>query len=176
MRFALGMVCTTLLLVMSAPASAAPEPRALGAQLAANAPACGTFAQTRWLADLEFEVKSRGEFQRRGRALIWHTKTPVDDRVVLSEDNDELPADLQVMLPILTGLLSGEWEPLRRHFSIALGGSLSAWQARLTARDSAVADKVSRVLVRGGLRVESVEIAFAEGDRLSLTLTPGSCP
>jgi hypothetical protein len=175
MRNALQLLCAAAVTLLGAPLQAAPDGDALGKQLTENAPECGTFAQTRWLADLEAQLDSRGQFHRERGALVWHTTAPVEDRVVLSEDNAELPTSMQVILPVLMGLLSGDWDALERNFRIALRGSLDAWQARLTSRDAAVAERVSRVAVRGGERVESIEVAFRGGDRLVLVLTPAAC-
>lgn len=147
----------------------------LGEQLAANAPQCGRFEQTRWLADLDTQLDSRGVFQRRDDALIWHTRSPVNDRLELSADDPQLPIGLQVMLPVFNGLLSGDWQALERYFSVTLEGQLNDWQAQLTPKGSRLAERLDTLQVSGTSSVDNVEIGFTGGDRLELALTPSNC-
>lgn len=148
---------------------------ALTERLSVNLPSCGRFEQHRWLADLDTNLTSSGYFLREESALIWHTTTPVVDRVRLESDNPDLPMGLKAMLPVLTGLLAGDWTALRRHFDIALDGEPDAWQAELTPRDDALAERLQRINVTGGDRVEQLKLPFADGDRLTLSLTPADC-
>lgn len=165
----------SLALGWSLPAVAALDSAALGAQLAEHSPACNRFEQTRWLADLEAELASSGYFQRSEQQLVWHTLTPVDSRLVLDADNPDLPLAYQVILPVLTGLLSGDWAALQQHFSVDLQGQLEAWQASLTPTDAAVAERLQRLQVSGAEQVRELQIRFVSGDLMNLQLSPADC-
>lgn len=174
-HFATLALFTTLALVASPAAWATPDGDALAERLAVHAPSCGRFEQARWLADLEARLDSRGHFERKENGLVWQTTAPVRDRVILSEDNDDLPLGFQVIAPVLGDLLSGNWQGLERHFTIELSGTQEDWQARLTPNDTNVAERLSQLLVHGRQQVEQVELEFADGDRLDLALTAADC-
>ncbi|CAM0557212.1 LolA-related protein [Vreelandella titanicae] len=148
---------------------------ALAERLAAHAPQCGRFDQSRWLADLDAQLDSRGYFEQQANGLVWQTTSPVRDRVVMSEDNDELPMGFQVVAPVLGGLLSGNWQRLESHFTIELSGALDDWQAKLTPSEVHIAERLSQLLVQGNQQVEHVELMFTNDDRLNLTLAAVDC-
>ncbi|EPC01168.1 hypothetical protein L861_11375 [Litchfieldella anticariensis FP35 = DSM 16096] len=175
MRHLPWTMCTALSLIASPVVWAIPDDDKLAERLATHAPSCGRFEQSRWLADLETQLDSRGHFRQREDGLVWQTTAPVQDRVVLSEDNDDLPLGFQVIAPVFSGLLSGDWQALERHFTIELSGELKDWRARLVPKDVAVGERLTQLLVSGHQQVEQVELEFADGDRLNLTLTPAAC-
>ena len=162
-------------MVFSLPAAAELDSKTLGAQLAEHSPQCSHFAQIRWLADLEAELASSGYFQRSDNALIWQTLTPVDSRLVLKADNPELPLAYQVILPVLNGLLGGDWAALQEHFAVDLSGELGDWQAALKPTDSVVAERLKHLQVEGGEQVRQLQIDFVSGDRMTLQLSPADC-
>lgn len=168
-------ISAVLCLLVPAAAWATPSEDALAERLAANAPQCGRFEQSRWLADLDTRLDSRGHFQRREEGLVWQTTAPVQDRVVLSADNEDLPRGFQVIAPVFSGLVSGDWQALERHFTIELSGELEAWRASLTPNETAVAERLTQLRVSGSRQVERVELEFSDGDRLELTLSPIAC-
>ncbi|WP_163558689.1 LolA-related protein [Halomonas sp. NO4] len=151
------------------------DPHNLEEQLREHAPECGRFAQHRWMADMELGLDSEGHFQRQGDALVWSTLSPVADRLHLSLDNPDLPVGLKAMLPILTGLLEGDWASLGTLFRVQLKGELSAWQAQLTPTDVNVAERIEEASASGGDLVEHLALDFTNGDRLTLTLMPTDC-
>ncbi|CAM3357170.1 LolA family protein [Halomonas lysinitropha] len=175
MRQILGIASLGLLLSTSPSLWASPQPDALAERLADHSTQCASFKQSRWLADLEVRLDSRGHFRRQDNALVWQTTAPVEDRLDLSEESDDLPIDFQVLLPVFNGLLSGDWQALEHHFTIELRGELDEWRADLTPIDSALGEHLSQLVVHGGERVEQLAIAFRDGDRLELTLTPVDC-
>lgn len=175
MRPVLCAAMTLLALIAAMPAWSAPKADVLAKRLSAHAPSCGRFEQSRWLADLDTRLDSRGTFRRQADGLIWQTLSPIEDRLRLSDDNDALPPGLRLMLPVLTGLLSGDWQALEPHFKVELDGVLEDWQAELVPIDAAVGERLAHLTVSGGERVERVELAFASGDRLTLTLTATPC-
>ncbi|GGX86723.1 hypothetical protein GCM10007160_12590 [Litchfieldella qijiaojingensis] len=164
-----------LCLIASPAVGATPDGDALAERLATHAPQCGRFEQSRWLADLEMRLDSRGHFQQREDGLVWQTTAPIQDRVVLSQNNDSLPLGFQVIAPVFTGLLSGDWQALEHHFTIELSGELEDWRARLVPSEATVAERLTRLLVSGNQQVEQVELEFDDGDRLDLTLIPAAC-
>lgn len=157
------------------PATGTLDLDALGAQLSHDVPACVTFDQRRWMEDLGTELPSKGYFRRQPSGLVWQTLTPVEDRVVLSANNPELPPGLKALLPLLTGMLEGDWDSLEQHFDVELSGSMAAWQAELAPRDAAIAERLDNVELSGGDEVEALEVAFSDGDQLALDLTPVDC-
>lgn len=136
---------------------------------------CANFEQRRWMADLDTQLVSTGYFLRQGDGLIWQTTSPVADRVHLTPGDPDLPMSLEVMLPVLTGLLAGDWQALRQHFAIDQTGEPDAWQARMTPLDDAVATRLESIRVSGGERIERLELAFVNDDRVDIRLTPADC-
>ncbi|MFG6177057.1 LolA-related protein [Halomonas sp. THAF12] len=174
-RIAFTLLLALLSLPVTGVAETTPDADRLAEQLRAHAPTCGHFSQHRWMADLDTGLDSTGIFRRQGEALIWQTLTPVSDRVRLAPDNPDLPLGLKAMLPVLTGLLAGDWQAVDQHFRLRLEGQQDAWQARLTPRDAAVAERLTGLRVAGGERVERVRLDFRSGDHLELTLEPVNC-
>ncbi|KPQ22671.1 LolA family protein [Halomonas sp. HL-93] len=172
---AITVTVTVLSLMLSPTTWAAPDGAALADRLAKHAPQCGRFEQTRHLVDLETQLDSRGHFEQRDEGLVWETTSPVQERVVLSEDNDDLPAGFQVIAPVFSGLLGGHWQALEEHFTIELSGELDNWQATLTPNQSSVSERLNQLVVSGDQRVEKVALEFTNDDRLDLTLTAASC-
>lgn len=168
-------VFTLLAISASAAAWAAPDADDLATRLADNAPQCGQFEQTRWLADIDSQLESRGTFEHQDAGLVWQTTSPINDRVVMSADNDELPMGFQAVAPVLGGLLSGDWQALERYFTIELSGTQEEWQANLTPSEANIAQRLDQLLVYGNQQVERVEIMFTNDDRLELTLSGAAC-
>ncbi|QNI04351.1 hypothetical protein HXW73_16170 [Halomonas sp. SH5A2] len=172
---AITVIATVLSLILSPTAWAAPDGDALADRLAEHAPQCGRFEQSRHLADLDTQLDSRGHFQQREEGLVWQTTAPVQERVVMSEDNADLPAGFQVIAPVFSGLLGGHWQALEEHFTIELSGELENWQATLTPNETSVSERISQLVVSGNQQVEQVALAFTNDDRLDLTLTAVPC-
>lgn len=143
--------------------------------VADNLASCANFEQRRWMADLDTQLVSTGYFLRQGDGLIWQTTSPVADRVQLTPGDPDLPMSLEVMLPVLTGLLAGDWAALRQHFAIDQTGEPDAWQARMTPLDDAVATRLKSIRVSGGEQIERLELAFVNDDRVDIQLTPADC-
>nr|WP_300314498.1 LolA-related protein [Halomonas sp.] len=148
----------------------------LSQRLSEEAPECVEFQQQRWLADLGTQVDSQGYFQRQSQGFIWQTLTPVNDRVVLTPDNPDLPPGLKAMLPVLSGLLQGDWARLEQHFSIDLKGSIEQWNATLTPTDDIVSERLEQIQLNGADRIDQLHLVFRNGDRLMLELSAAPCP
>jgi hypothetical protein len=148
----------------------------LSRQLAEHSPACGAFEQRQWLADFEMELASTGSFERRNDGLNWRTETPVQTEILLGDDNPELPSGYRLLLPILTGVLSGDWQRLSDHFRIDTRGELAAWRAELVPVDNQIAARLPLIRLQGGQFVEHIDLHFADEDRLQLSISPAPCP
>jgi hypothetical protein len=83
---------------------------------------------------------------------------------------DEHPV-LRAFVESYRSTLAGDLETLRRYFKLELGGSMDAWQLRLTPRSSELAERLRAVVMRGREgTVTSVETLEASGDRSVMTL------
>lgn len=167
-----------LSLCVNTPAWAKPgvDSGALAEQLARHAPQCGRFEQSRWLADIETQLNSRGDFQQLQEGLVWQTTSPIQDRVLLSQHNDDdLPPGFLVIAPIFIGLLSGEWRELEHYFTVELEGDLQDWKARLLPKEAVIAERLTQLLASGSQQVEQLTLKFADGDQLDINLTPTAC-
>ena len=83
---------------------------------------------------------------------------------------DEHPV-LRAFVESYRSTLAGDLETLNRHFELDLGGSMDAWQLRLTPHDAELAEYLSAVVVRGRRgTVTSVETLEANGDRSVMML------
>lgn len=154
---------------------AKPDIDALAEQLAQHAPQCGRFEQSRWLADIETQLNSRGDFQQLEEGLVWHTTSPIQDRVVLSQHNEDLPPGFLVIAPVFTTLLSGDWRELEHYFTVELEGDLHNWEALLLPNEAVIAERLTQLLASGSQQVEQLTLEFSDGDQLDLTLTPTAC-
>ena len=147
----------------------------LAERLAQHAPQCGRFEQSRWLADIEARLNSRGDFQQLEEGLVWQTTSPIQDRVLLSQHNNDLPPGFLVIAPIFTSLLSGDWRELEHYFTVELEGGLHNWQASLLPNEAAIAERLTQLLASGSQQVEQLKLEFSDGDQLDLTLMPTAC-
>ena len=144
-------------------------------QLRNNAPECGRFEQSRWLADFEMHLNSSGEFQRQPDGLIWRTTSPVISETALTENNPDLPLGYQAILPVFKGLLAGNLDALNDYFTTQLHGSSAAWRAELTPRSEQVAAQLTSLVIEGAEQLEKISVAFGDGDRMDITLLPSDC-
>ena len=172
-----AVAATLLTLALTSPQAHAEASRPeLLEHLRSNAPECGEFEQSRWLADFDMHLNSRGTFERQANGLIWRTLHPVQSDVMLSENNSDLPLGYQAMLPVFNGLLAGDWQSLDQYFSTQLNGTPKAWRAQLTPRNKQVAAQLTDLVVEGAAQLEHIAVAFSDGDRMDIHLTTIPCP
>ena len=164
------------LILLGLPVSAQTTDAELVDHLRSNAPECGRFEQSRWLADFEMQLESSGEFQRQADGLIWRTTQPVSSEIVLSANNPDLPLGYQAILPVFNGLLAGDWQRLDEYFSTQLSGSLTAWRAELTPRNEQVAAQLVALTIEGAEQLEHIALTFGDGDRMDIRLAATPCP
>lgn len=165
-----------LLVLAGLPANAQTTDAELVNHLRSNAPECGRFEQSRWLADFEMHLDSSGDFQRQADGLIWRTTQPLTSEIVLSANNPDLPLGYQAILPVFNGLLAGDWQRLDEYFSTRLSGSLTAWRAELTPRNEQVAAQLVSLIIEGAEQLEHIALTFGDGDRMDIRLAATPCP
>lgn len=175
MRVRMQRWLLALLLPLAAPVCAQITDAELIEQLTARSVDCGNFEQSRWLADFQLQLDSRGQFKRQPDALIWRTAEPVLSEVVLSADNPELPLGYQVILPVFNGLLGGDLDALDNNFSRELSGTKDAWQATLTPHNPQLAAHLTWLRIQGGTQLEQISVQFGDGDRIQIQLTSSPC-
>lgn len=164
------------LILAGGPVNAHTSVTELLSHLRSNAPECGQFEQSRWLADFEMQLDSSGGFQRQADGLIWRTTQPVTSEIELSANNPDLPLGYQAILPVFNGLLAGDWQRLDDYFSTQVSGTLTAWRAELTPRNEQVAAQLITLVIEGAEQLEQIVLTFADGDRMDIRLSATPCP
>lgn len=163
------------LLSLAPPVTADTTDTELLEHLRNNAPDCGRFEQSRWLADFGMHLNSSGEFQRLANGLMWRTTQPIESELALTSDNPELPLGYQAVLPVFNSLLAGNLDDLDDYFSTRLSGTTDAWRAELTPRNTQVAAQLTALEVQGAAQLEQITVSFADGDRMDIHLTADAC-
>lgn len=166
-----------LLLLWSVPARAF-ELEDLQARLAATPDIAGRFEQTRYLADLDTELVSRGRFRyERATRVIWILETPVDKRLVFTpQDATHLDGTgkdrrRQQAAELLLSLLDGDWRALEQRFQITLAGDAKAWRVDLVPRQQAVRQRLDSIQLAGGRYLQTLRLRAANDDTLNVTFS-----
>ena len=144
----------------------------------------GRFEQERRLAGFAHVVRASGRFVLApGRGLIWQVEAPFAVRTVITpaglvqqvegEEALRLSAErlpfLTQLSQMLAGALGQDWGALDAVFERRQSGTAQAWEMELTPRAGAGAGMpFSRILVRGGALVESVQMQRPNGDAESV--------
>lgn len=144
------------------------------------------FIERRMSPLLSSPLESRGKlsFQPGGR-IEKLTASPITESVVVADDSitiktgtnaptvlrlDAQP-DLASQVQALRALLAGNVIALRRHFDIAVTGSLPRWEISLTPVDSRMQRTIRRIVATGERgTVRSIETTAADGEVSDLTL------
>ncbi len=145
------------------------------------------FVEKKYLAVLDAPVESSGTLRYEAPdRLEKNTERPVKESMMLDGEQlvverngrrRSLPAaQLPAVAALVGGIrdtLRGDAEALRRMFKVVLQGNAASWQIDLLPSDSASAQLVSRITLRGREdRLLEVETLQADGDRSVMTLTP----
>ncbi len=155
---------------------------ALQARLAATPDIAGRFEQTRYLADLDTELVSRGHFRyERDNRVVWTLETPVDKRLVFTpqdaaslDESGGTEADgnddrrRQQAAELLLSLLDGDWDALEQRFKISLAGDAEAWNVDLTPRQQAVRERLESIHLAGGRYLQTLSLHAANDDILKV--------
>ncbi|MDW5377467.1 outer membrane lipoprotein carrier protein LolA [Halomonas sp. HP20-15] len=173
-----------LLLLWSLPALAF-DLEALQARLAATPDIAGRFEQTRYLADLDTELVSRGHFRyERDARVVWTLETPVDKRLVFTPQdaasldgtadsgaNDNDDRRRQQAAELLLSLLDGDWRALEQRFKITLAGDAEAWRVELVPRQQAIRERLKSIHLAGGRYLETLRLQAANDDTLDVAFS-----
>ena len=178
-----------LALALAAPAAHAADwgVTQLFEMLSREKPGRTLFKEKKYLAILDKPVESSGElvFTPPDR-IEKKTLLPKPESVVVDRDSVTLeragkrhtlrlrenPA-VAVLVESIRGTLAGDLAALTRTYSVALDGAAPRWRLVLRPLDPALGTLVERVEITGAqVRVASVEIFQADGDRSVMTLAP----
>jgi hypothetical protein len=143
------------------------------------------FTEKRFVAVLSQPLESRGSMRCiPNKGLQWEILAPVVRTTIITpkaiaqvvgQRTVHTSSDATNISQTMLSLLSGTLDAVGRHFELALGGNLTAWELRLTPRDSFFREVVSLVVVGGGVRPQRVEVHHASGDRVVTTFSePGA--
>jgi outer membrane lipoprotein-sorting protein len=177
-------------LLAHAETATSPLLKEVGARLAAESSVDQQFVQEKRLRILKRPLRTEGTMlYRRERGVCWHTAQPVESTLVLGEqqllqiNGDQtlrLKAEQQPALFGFTRLffaaLSGQVDKLAEHFELQAGGTADHWQLDLQPRDALLQKFIARMMLRGGVRVEQVEVVDREGEITHIQFSPLSAP
>lgn len=142
----------------------------------------GHFAQLNHLHDLPQPLQSSGDFLvARGLGVDWHTRQPFDAEVVLTAraliqrsggDVQVLGAEQQPGLAAVSGtfdaLFTLDLPQLSQRFKLYGVQDPQGWVLGLKPRDSALAEHLAAVVVRGRDRPAEVTLYQANGDHTEI--------
>jgi Outer membrane lipoprotein carrier protein LolA-like len=158
----------------------------VSARLATDTAVDQQFVQEKHLRVLKRPIRTEGVMlYRREQGVCWHTQKPVTSTLVLGEQqlrqingSDQLvvKAEQQPALFGFTRLffaaLSGQVQTLAEHFELRVSGSEQHWQLDLTPRDALLHKFIEGMQLRGGARVEQVQVAGHDGDITDIQFAP----
>lgn len=166
--------------VLAAALLAAPKAMAQKLSLAEGETLRGRFVQQRFLQGFAAPLTSTGSFiLAPGRGVVWRGETPFAMTTVMGPAGlvqkvtggatthypaSKLPAIAQ-LYEVFGAALAGDWAKLSPFFSVQRDGAEQAWTVTLMPlRGGEEGLPLSRVVVKGGRYVGSVEVARANGD------------
>ena len=137
------------------------------------------FTQTRENPALAAPQVSRGDLLFViGHGMLWHTRTPFDDTLVLTAGRTaRLTTDGRVervqdanrgvtqVSAMLQGLLAGHSEDALRQFDVTADGTLTQWTLRFTPRQARMARVLAGITLRGGEFLDGIDVDLANGER-----------
>lgn len=146
----------------------------------------GEFEQEKYLVELDQPLVSRGEFVAApADGLIWRVREPVTSTMVVSERHlvetvegretlrvtaEERPA-LRMIATAMLAVFRSDGDQLKKFFEIDIESpDIDDWALRLRPRGDGAADFMDGMRIRGGARVECVEVAESGGDRTVIRL------
>lgn len=150
----------------------------LADHLAAEGDVGGRFEQSRYLADLDTSIEGYGQYRfEAGQQVIWTLESPVRETMTLSNDGirrngERVDDDPAGVATLIMQLLNGQLTALEDRFDIRLEGNEQDWHATLVPRQQALASYMTGIDMRGGERLEQIDMAMADGDRLDIHLLP----
>ncbi|NID15344.1 LolA family protein [Luteibacter yeojuensis] len=137
------------------------------------------FTQTRDNPALAEPQVSRGDLLFVvGRGMVWHTREPFDDNLVLTA-GDTARIDAQGNLArvrdgnrgvsrvsgMLQSLLAGKSEEAARQFAITADGTTARWTLHFVPRQARMARVLAGITLKGDDFLQSIEVDLASGER-----------
>lgn len=141
------------------------------------------FTQSRENPDLAEPQVSKGELLFVvGKGMVWHTREPFDDTLVLtSGDARRLNAQGQLervrdgnrgvsqVSGMLQGLLAGKTDEAARQFTITADGTVDQWTLHFVPKQARVAKVLAGITLKGDAFLQSIDVNLASGERTAIT-------
>ena len=180
------LIALFLLLCAFTSQAQAPTPVAdiLG-RLATHTQVRADFTQSRENPALAEPQVSHGELLFViGRGMLWHTRDPFEDTLVLTAgDTSRLNAQgklervrdgnrgVSQVSAMLQSLLAGKSDEAMRQFTVTAEGTPERWTLRFVPRQARMARVLAGIALKGDAFLESIEVNLANGERTLITFT-----
>ncbi|UPG93322.1 LolA family protein [Luteibacter aegosomatissinici] len=176
------LCCATLAHTQSAPTQAPSLVDQVLAHLAKHQQVRAEFTQRRENPDLaEPQVSSGDLLFVIGKGMLWHTRAPYDDTLVLSAgDTRRLNAQgklervrdgnrgVSQVSGMLQGLLAGKTDEAARQFTITAEGTVDQWTLHFVPKQARVARVLAGITLKGDAFLESIDVNLASGERTAI--------
>jgi hypothetical protein len=152
-------------------AQGAPLPAAPGRALH------GGFVQTKTISGLSRPLVSRGDFSlAAGRGLVWRTRTPLSNTVVLTPEGvfaldpvgPRRLASGTEPLALMNEILKGNVGALGRAFVVRRESSAGGWRLVLVPRPGPLAAVFSSIEAEGGAFARTARLTETSGDETEI--------
>lgn len=146
------------------------------------------FTQTRHLSGVRAPLVSRGTATIAAERVDWRVTSPLSILTTITPSgitqtveggrpqrvSAQGGGDAFLSSAGLFDLLVGDFSALNTYYNLARGAPAAggAWTVVLTPRSEAMTRFVSTIEVAGCMRVETVEVRQANGDRMEIALSP----
>jgi outer membrane lipoprotein-sorting protein len=117
-----------------------------------------------------------------GRGMIWHTRDPFEDTLVLTSGNaSRLTAEgklervrdgnrgVSQVSGMLQSLLAGKSDEAMRQFTITADGTKDRWTLHFVPRQARMAKVLAGITLKGDAFLQSIEVDLASGERTVIT-------
>lgn len=147
----------------------------------------GSFTQRKYLKGIPKPLKSSGDFiVAREQGIYWHTKLPFDSEFILTRSSmvqldggttavrlsaAQQPG-LRVVGDVFFSIFNLDPTALASNFALfGQAGKRGAWVLGLSPKNTALASVINAAVINGNVRVETVELWDAHGDRTEILMT-----
>jgi outer membrane lipoprotein-sorting protein len=141
------------------------------------------FTQSRANPDLAEPQVSKGDLLFVvGKGMIWHTREPFEDTLVLtSGDARRLNAQgklervrdgnrgVSQVSGMLQGMLAGKADEAARQFTITAEGTVDNWTLHFVPKQARVARVLAGITLKGDAFLEGIEVNLASGEKTTIT-------
>ncbi|GAB2701795.1 outer membrane lipoprotein carrier protein LolA [Aliiglaciecola aliphaticivorans] len=139
----------------------------------------GQFVQQKYLNDFDVSLESTGEFDYlQGQVVHWHTLSPIQNLVtmtpssIVSHQDDvevmSLQAESNPVVTLLSevffSVLTSEWQKLENYFELSGEIDQQTWSVSLTPKDTALAQAISHVELKGDIYLRYLKFYESNGD------------